>query len=166
MQILQFLGPLHAFISMSVISGKTPLLLTFFLLIALCAQSLFIFFMHFMAIKFSNQIHQCSKHLIKFNVLQLKNVGFQNSENVKEKKRQIQTGSMKRMYMNNLKMQLKLDNYIAKFHVPPSRRYGITLKKYSNVTFRSFGKVSFVLIETVLMCQTINFSILVYFLFC
>lgn len=66
----------------------------------------------------------------------------ENSDDVKHIQKQVPTEPHTRVHVNNIKLQLKVDNYIGKFHVRQKQRYGITYKNYSNVTFRSFGKVS------------------------
>lgn len=120
--------PVNAFTIISTLTRKGELILIYFLLVAIFAQSFFIFGIHFMAIHFSAQIHHCSKGLIRFNISNLKLAADKAT-----------TRRYVRFRLTDVKMQLKLDNYICKFHT--TKRYGITYGGCGLVTFQTFSKV-------------------------
>src|SRR5699024_3378222 len=92
---------------------STPALMAF--INAALYQTGFVFGFHLVAALYTNRIHKCCARLCQISA--------------REK-------GLQRM----LGPQLKLANYIQKFHA--NKRYGITYMGYGLVTFRSFFKVN------------------------
>ena len=86
-----------------------------FAILIINGQICTIFCLHWIGIKSSIQLHKCGKHLFAINV-----------ENIKQN-------------MLSLRMQLKLNYYLFKFHT--NKKYGITYGPCGIATFRSFSKV-------------------------
>lgn len=131
-----FNTPVSAFLIQSLLSGQVSQTQMFFLVFVIFAELVYIFGMHFMAILYSSKIHKCSKYLITFNVINMRRetVEIPSALENGKKKRNVETEKKSQnTLLAALKIHLKLDNYIWKFHT--QKRLG----KATNIVIMSIN---------------------------
>ena len=136
--------PVNAYLIISLINGKLELFQIYFVFMLGIGQFLGIFAIHWIGINFTQHIHKCTKPLIHCYLTHML-LRWKNSLIIRKScHNTVITHSNNKFefkfYLNQLRLQLKLNNYLFKFHT--NKRYGITCGAIGLITFKSFTKVS------------------------